>query len=53
MSEPENFIARWSRRKREAEDADATKSAVVPVAPFIAMPACTDRPTPGVATAYM
>jgi hypothetical protein len=30
MSEPENFIARWSRRKREAEDADATKSAVVP-----------------------
>jgi hypothetical protein len=30
MSEPENFIARWSRRKREAEDADATKSAAVP-----------------------
>ena len=27
MSEPENFIARWSRRKREAaEDAEATKS---------------------------
>jgi hypothetical protein len=30
MSEPENFIARWSRRKREAEDADATKSAAIP-----------------------
>jgi hypothetical protein len=29
MSEPENFIARWSRRKREAaQDADATKAAV-------------------------
>jgi hypothetical protein len=37
MSEPENFIARWSRRKREAEDADATKSAAVPApAPAIA-----------------
>jgi Protein of unknown function (DUF3306) len=31
MSEPENFIARWSRRKREAvQDADATKAAVAP-----------------------
>jgi Protein of unknown function (DUF3306) len=31
MSEPENFIARWSRRKREAvEDAEATKSSVAP-----------------------
>src|SRR5262245_45481750 len=33
MSEPENFIARWSRRKREAEDADATKSAAAVPAP--------------------
>jgi hypothetical protein len=32
MSEPENFVARWSRRKREAaQDADATKSS--PAAP--------------------
>jgi hypothetical protein len=31
MSEPENFIARWSRRKREAaQDADATKAAAAP-----------------------
>jgi Protein of unknown function (DUF3306) len=31
MSEPENFIARWSRRKRKAaQDADATKAAVAP-----------------------
>jgi hypothetical protein len=31
MSEPENFITRWSRRKREAaQDADATKAAVAP-----------------------
>jgi Protein of unknown function (DUF3306) len=31
MSEPENFIARWSRRKRQAaQDADATKAAVAP-----------------------
>jgi Protein of unknown function (DUF3306) len=31
MSEPENFIARWSRRKREAaQDADATKPAATP-----------------------
>src|SRR5262249_21208388 len=31
MSEPENFIARWSRRKREAaEDAEAMKSSAVP-----------------------
>jgi hypothetical protein len=33
MSEPENFIARWSRRKREAaEDAEATKSSAAPAA---------------------
>src|SRR5262245_150336 len=33
MSEPENFIARWSRRKREAvQDADATKAAPAPTA---------------------
>src|SRR5262252_8545365 len=31
MSEPENFIARWSRRKREAaDDAEATKSSATP-----------------------
>jgi hypothetical protein len=37
MSEPENFIARWSRRKRDAaqertaeQDAEATKAAVAP-----------------------
>ena len=31
MSEPENFMARWSRRKREAaEDAEATKSSAAP-----------------------
>jgi hypothetical protein len=31
MSEPENFIARWSRRKREAaQDADATKTTAAP-----------------------
>ena len=31
MSEPENFFARWSRRKREAaEDAEATKSSAAP-----------------------
>src|SRR6266566_5840906 len=31
MSEPENFITRWSRRKREAaQDGDATKAAVAP-----------------------
>ena len=31
MSEPENFIARWSRRKREAaEDAEATKPSAAP-----------------------
>jgi len=31
MSEPENFIARWSRRKREAaEDAETTKSSAAP-----------------------
>src|SRR5436190_945684 len=31
MSEPENFITRWSRRKREAaQDADATKAADAP-----------------------
>ena len=31
MSEPENFIARWSRRKREAaDDAEATKSSAAP-----------------------
>ena len=34
MSEPENFIARWSRRKRKAaQDADATKAAVAPAPP--------------------
>jgi hypothetical protein len=34
MSEPENFIARWSRRKRKAvQDADATKAAVEPTPP--------------------
>jgi hypothetical protein len=33
MNEPENFIARWSRRKREAaEDAEATKSSAAPAA---------------------
>ena len=33
MSEPENFIARWSRRKREAtQDADAAKPAAAPEA---------------------
>ena len=31
MSEPENIIARWSRRQREAaEDAEATKSSAAP-----------------------
>jgi Protein of unknown function (DUF3306) len=31
MNEPENFIARWSRRKRAAaQDADATKAAAAP-----------------------
>jgi Protein of unknown function (DUF3306) len=36
MSEPENFIARWSRRKREAaQDADATKAAAPPPAPTV------------------
>ena len=31
MSEPENFIARWSRRKRKAaEDAEAMKSSTAP-----------------------
>ena len=31
MSEPENFIARWSRRKRKAaEDAEAMKSSIAP-----------------------
>jgi hypothetical protein len=31
MSEPENFIARWSRRKREAaEDVETTKSSAAP-----------------------
>jgi hypothetical protein len=32
MSEPENFIARWSRRKRESaeEEAEATKPAAAP-----------------------
>jgi uncharacterized protein DUF3306 len=31
MSEPENFIARWSRRKREAaEETEVTKSSAVP-----------------------
>lgn len=31
MSEPENFVARWSRRKREAaQDADASKAAAAP-----------------------
>ena len=39
MSEPENFIARWSRRKREAaEEAEATKPPVAPGVP--------DQPTP-------
>jgi len=34
MSDQENFIARWSRRKREAtEDAEAAKSAGVPGGP--------------------
>jgi len=35
MSEPENFIARWSRRKRESaeEDAEATKPAAAPGVP--------------------
>jgi hypothetical protein len=33
MNEPENFIARWSRRKRKAaQDADATKAAAAPPA---------------------
>ena len=30
MSEPEGFIARWSRRKREAEDVDAPKVSPAP-----------------------
>jgi len=31
MSEPENFITRWSRRKREAaEGAEVTKSSIAP-----------------------
>jgi hypothetical protein len=30
MSEPENFIARWSRRKREAAEDEATKSSAAP-----------------------
>jgi hypothetical protein len=40
MSEPENFIARWSRRKREAaEDAEATQSSgTVDAAPEGAQP---------------
>jgi len=32
MSEPENFIARWSRRKRAAEEADATPAKAAPAA---------------------
>jgi hypothetical protein len=32
MSEPENFIARWSRRKRAAQDTDAAKAEVAPAA---------------------
>jgi hypothetical protein len=30
MSEPENFITRWSRRKREAAEDEATKSSAAP-----------------------
>ncbi|HZD61590.1 MAG TPA: DUF3306 domain-containing protein, partial [Xanthobacteraceae bacterium] len=44
MSEPENFIARWSRRKREAADeAEATKPAAAPGAPDEATHADDDR----------
>jgi hypothetical protein len=38
MSEPENFIARWSRRKREAEEAEAKSPAARAAAPASADP---------------
>jgi hypothetical protein len=45
MSEPENFIARWSRRKRAAaEDTEATKSSAAPdAAPESAHPSEDQR----------
>src|SRR5499426_2147179 len=44
MSEPENFIARWSRRKREAaEDAEATKSSAAPDAAAEGAPPSEDQ----------
>ena len=46
MSEPENFIARWSRRKREAsaeEEVEATKSAAASGVPDETAHADDDR----------
>ncbi len=43
MSDPENFIARWSRRKRAAaENREAQKSAAAPDAPAQDAPAAAD-----------
>ena len=44
MSDPEDFLARWSRRKREAaEDAAAATSPAVPVAPVESAHALEDE----------
>src|SRR5262249_43386534 len=44
MSDPENFIARWSRRKRAAaEDAEAQEPATAPDAPVQNAPAAEAR----------
>src|SRR5262249_58705927 len=43
MSEPENFITRWSRRKREvAEGAEVTKSSIAPDAVAESAPSSED-----------
>jgi hypothetical protein len=38
MSDPENFLTRWSRRKAEVERTDAPREPVQPVEPAAAEP---------------
>ena len=46
MSEPENFLSRWSRRKREAEEApDATHEADVAAPATDVAPGDVSAPT--------
>jgi Protein of unknown function (DUF3306) len=50
MSDPEHFVARWSRRKRAAQDAEAAKSSDAPDATTANAPAAENEREPGAAS---